>query len=190
MLTINNCYDVVGQIETGIMGFALRMLSKASHHVWFDRSDRKDRSKVLRLLKDRINDSGLFPILLFPEGVCVNNTSVLQFKKGVFEIATVVHPIAIRYDFRFSDPFWGNRNVYLYCLKLLTSWCLVCDVRYLPPMTRLPEESAIEFANRVKAEIAKAGGMKDVPLDGYIKNNPIKKELVIQQQQREFARHL
>ena len=26
------------------------------------------------------------PILIFPEGTCINNTSVMQFKKGSFEV--------------------------------------------------------------------------------------------------------
>lgn len=189
MLTIDNCYDVIGQRETGLLRLAQKVLCKASKYIWFERTERKDRSEVVKLMKDRINDTSLFPVLLFPEGVCVNNTSVLQFKKGVFEIATVVHPIAIRYDSRFSDPYWETKQVYMYFMGLMTSWSLVCDVWYLPPMTRLPEESGIEFANRVKAEIARVGGLVDLPWDGNIKHKPIKKEQVVLQQ-KEFARHI
>ena len=36
------------------------------------------------------------------------------------------------------------------------------DVWYLPPMTRNPEEEAVTFANRVKAEIARQGGLVDL----------------------------
>ena len=39
---------------------------------------------------------------------------------------------------------------------------LVCDVWYLPPMTRMENEDAIGFANRVKAEIARQGGLVDL----------------------------
>ncbi len=45
---------------------------------------------------------------------------------------------------------------------MMSSWALVCDVWYLPPMHRRPEESAIDFANRVKATIAKQGGLVDL----------------------------
>jgi glycerol-3-phosphate O-acyltransferase 3/4 len=33
----------------------------------------------------------------------------------------------------------------------MSSWAIVCDVWYLPPMTRKPEESAVDFANRVSS---------------------------------------
>ena len=39
---------------------------------------------------------------------------------------------------------------------------VVCDVWYLPPMTRMENEDAVKFANRVKAEIARQGGLVDL----------------------------
>ena len=49
-----------------------------------------------------------------------------------------------------------------YIYLMMTSWAIVCDVWYLPPMTKKPEEDAITFANRVKAEIARQGGLVDL----------------------------
>ena len=45
---------------------------------------------------------------------------------------------------------------------MMTSWAIVCDVWYLPPMNKKPDEDAITFANRVKAEIARQGGLVDL----------------------------
>lgn len=45
---------------------------------------------------------------------------------------------------------------------MMTSWAIVCDVWYLPPMSKKEKETSIEFANRVKAEIAKQGGLVDL----------------------------
>ena len=45
---------------------------------------------------------------------------------------------------------------------MMTSWAIVCDVWYLPPMKRQTDEDAITFANRVKAEIASQGGLVDL----------------------------
>ncbi|KAK4297808.1 hypothetical protein Pmani_029797 [Petrolisthes manimaculis] len=112
LLTIQGCYDIVGQNHGGLMGLVLQMLSKCSQHIWFERTNPEDRNRVVKLMKDRIHNSDLPPILLFPEGVCVNNTSVLQFKKGVFEFATTVHPIAIRYDGRFANAYWGSVSIF------------------------------------------------------------------------------
>ena len=45
---------------------------------------------------------------------------------------------------------------------MMTSWAIVCDVWYLPPMMRREGEDAVNFANRVKAEIARKGGLVDL----------------------------
>ena len=49
-----------------------------------------------------------------------------------------------------------------YIYMMMTSWAIVCDVWYLPPMMRGEDEDAIQFANRVKAEIARQGGLVDL----------------------------
>lgn len=52
---------------------------------------------------------------------------------------------------------------------LMTSWAIVCDVYYLEPSTIGEDETAIEFAARIKADICKKGGLVDLPWDGMIK---------------------
>ena len=47
-------------------------------------------------------------------------------------------------------------------MMLLTSWAIVADVWYLPPVTQQEGESSISFANRVKSEIARQGGLVDL----------------------------
>ena len=49
---------------------------------------------------------------------------------------------------------------------LLTSWAIVADVWYLPPVTQQEGESSIAYANRVKSEIARQGGLVD--LEWYV----------------------
>ena len=96
------------------------------------------------------------PILIFPEGrylfhcchltklsfrhagTCINNTSVMQFKKGSFEVGGTVYPVAIKYDAKFGDAFWNSskHSMTTYLLMMMTSWAIVCDVWYLPPMQK------------------------------------------------------
>lgn len=71
----------------------------------------------------------------------------------------------------------------------MTSWAIVCDVWYLPPMYRQEGESAIDFANRVKSVIAKQGGLIDLVWDGQLKRMKPKKEWR-EIQQVEFANRL
>ena len=48
-------------------------------------------------MHEHLSDERNLPIVIFPEGTCINNTSVMQFKKGAFEIENAtVYPVAIR----------------------------------------------------------------------------------------------
>jgi len=51
----------------------------------------------------------------------------------------------------------------------MTGWAVVCDVWFLEPQTIREGESSEDFANRVKAMIAKKAGLINVPWDGYLK---------------------
>jgi glycerol-3-phosphate O-acyltransferase 3/4 len=51
----------------------------------------------------------------------------------------------------------------------MTAWCVVCDVRFLDPVSIREGESAVDFANRVQDLVAKCAGMTAVPYDGYLK---------------------
>ena len=78
-------------------------------------------------------------------GTCINNTSVMQFKKGSFEVGGTVYPVAIKYDAKFGDAFWNSskHSMTTYLLMMMTSWAIVCDVWYLPPM----QKQEVEFAH-------------------------------------------
>lgn len=96
-----------------------------------------------------------------------------------------------RYDPRFGDAFWNSSKYSMmqYLYMMMTSWAIVCDVWYLPPMYRQEGESAIDFANRVKGVIAKQGGLVDLVWDGQLKRMKPKKEWR-EIQQIEFANRL
>jgi len=191
ILHCDNAYALIGQRHGGFLGIIQRALARASSHIWFERSEVKDRETVARRLKEHVDDPDKLPILIFPEGTCINNTSVMQFKKGSFEVGSVIYPVAIKYDPRFTDAFWDSsrHSMIQYLYMMMSSWSLVCDVWYLPPMTRSEDESAINFANRVKAVIAKQGGLIDLAWDGQLKRMKAKKEWK-QKQQEEFSKRL
>jgi len=142
-------------------------------------------------LRNHVEDPNKPPILIFPEGTCINNTSVMQFKKGTFEVGGIIYPVAIKYDPRFGDAFWNSSkySMVMYLYMMMTSWAIVCDVWYLPPMTKREDESSIDFANRVKGEIARQGGLVDLVWDGGLKRSAPKKEWK-EQYQQEFSRRL
>ncbi|XP_037088310.1 glycerol-3-phosphate acyltransferase 3-like isoform X2 [Pollicipes pollicipes] len=191
VLNCDQAYSLIGQRHSGFLGLLQRALTRASSHIWFERGEVKDRSAVTRRLKEHVDDPHKLPILIFPEGTCINNTSVMQFKKGSFEVGGTIYPVAIRYDHRFGDAFWDSSQYSMlhYLYMMMTSWAIVCDVWYLPPTSRQPSETAIDFANRVKASIASAGGLVDLMWDGQLKRMSVKKEWREKQQQH-FTRRM
>ncbi|KAM9043329.1 glycerol-3-phosphate acyltransferase 4 [Balaenoptera ricei] len=184
ILASDGYYAMVGQVHGGLMGVIQRAMVKACPHVWFERSEVKDRHLVAKRLTEHVQDKSKLPILIFPEGTCINNTSVMMFKKGSFEIGATVYPVAIKYDPQFGDAFWNSSKygMVTYLLRMMTSWAIVCSVWYLPPMTREAEEDAVQFANRVKSAIARQGGLVDLLWDGGLKREKVKDTFKEEQQ--------
>merc|ERR1712156_532188 len=191
VLSCDRSYALVGQMHGGAFGIILRALGRASSHIWFDRSEIRDRLLVAKRLKDHVEDPNKLPILIFPEGTCINNTSVMQFKKGSFEVGGTIYPVAIKYDAKFGDAFWNSskNSMTTYLLMMMTSWAIVCDVWYLPPMKKEETEDAVDFANRVKRKIAMAGGLVDLVWDGNLKRQAVKSEWR-ESQQEQFSRRI
>jgi len=177
---------LVGQAHGGFLGVIQRAQNRSTHNIWFDRSEANDRAAVSRRLREHVEDNTKLPILIFPEGTCINNTSIMMFKKGSFEVGGTIYPAAIKYDVRLGDAFWNSsKQSYLqYLLMLMTSWATVADVYYLPPMTRREGENAIDFAARVKHAIAEAGGLVELEWDGMLKRTMVKKDLLDKQRER------
>ncbi|XP_037947654.1 glycerol-3-phosphate acyltransferase 3 isoform X1 [Teleopsis dalmanni] len=191
VLSTDCTFSLIGQRHGGFLGIMQRALARASPHIWFERGEAKDRHAVAERLRQHVSDPSNPPILIFPEGTCINNTSVMQFKKGSFEVGGVIYPVAIKYDPRFGDAFWNSSKYSMiqYLYMMMTSWAIVCDVWYLPPMYRQEGESAVDFANRVKSVIAKQGGLVDLVWDGQLKRMKPKKEWK-EMQQIEFTKRL
>ncbi|XP_064556012.1 glycerol-3-phosphate acyltransferase 3 [Drosophila montana] len=170
-------YSLTGQRHDGILGVIQRALQRASPHLWFERQAHGEREALGLVLRLHAAGRGKPPILLFPEGTCINNTAVMQFKKGSFAICNVVYPVAVRYDRRYGDAFWDSTRCSMlrYILMVISSWSIICDVWYMPALKRRSTETAIEFSNRVKAAIAAQAGLEDLPWDGNLKRwNPVR----------------
>ncbi|KAJ8970806.1 hypothetical protein NQ314_001019 [Rhamnusium bicolor] len=157
ILMCDNCYSLIGQRHGGFLGLLQRALARASPHIWFERSEVRDRHAVARS----------------------------------FEVGSIIYPVAIKYDPRFGDAFWNSNRYSMlqYLYMMMTSWAIVCDVWYLPPMHQNEGETAIDFANRVKSVVAKQGGLVDLVWDGQLKRVKAKKEWR-ERQQEEFSKRL
>ena len=188
ILSTDNSFSMIGQKHGGFFGMVQRTLSHTANHIWFERSEAKDRHMVAEKMREHIQAHHNLPILIFPEGTCVNNTSVMMFKKGCFEITEApIYPVAIKYDNRFGDAFWNSskHDLFQYLILMMTSWAIVVDVYYLPSMKIEDHETSVDFARRVKAVIAKQGGFVDLEWDGGLKR-ALPKANFREEKQREF----
>jgi len=165
-------YAIVGQQHKGGVGAIQNYILKCMGCLWFERSDIKDRQSVGIKIKEHIQNPNHNPLLIFPEGTCVNNRYCVMFKKGAFDLGATIYPIAIKYNKDFCNPFWNSRkeSFWRHLFNLMTSWAVVCDVYYLEPQTKAPDETAVQFANRVKEMIAAKAELTCVPWDGYLKH--------------------
>ncbi|XP_021903758.1 glycerol-3-phosphate acyltransferase 3 isoform X1 [Carica papaya] len=164
-------FAVIMQKHPGWVGLLQSTILESVGCIWFNRSEAKDREIVAKKLRDHVQGADNNPLLIFPEGTCVNNHYTVMFKKGAFELGCTVCPIAIKYNKIFVDAFWNSRkqSFTMHLLQLMTSWAVVCDVWYLEPQNLKPGETAIEFAERVRDIISVRAGLKKVPWDGYLK---------------------
>ncbi|CAF0782605.1 unnamed protein product [Adineta steineri] len=188
ILSTDNGFSMIGQKHGGFFGIVQKTLSQTANHIWFERSEAKDRHMVAQKMREHIKNETNLPILIFPEGTCINNTSVMMFKKGCFEISEApIYPVAIKYDNRFGDAFWNSSKHELvqYLILMMTSWAIVVDVYYLPPMKIEKNELSMDFARRVKAAIAKQGGFVDLEWDGGLKRSLPKADFR-EEEQRKF----
>eukprot|EP01134_Creolimax_fragrantissima_P004022 CFRG4022T1 len=171
LLLNDRIVSLIGQEHGGTLGFFQKHVLNCMNNLWFDRLDNKDRGSMSRRIKEHIMDPESPPLLLFPEGTCVNNEFAVMFKRGAFDLDATIIPVAIKYNRLFGDAFWNSKlhSFPRYCFRLWTSWCVVADVWYLEPQTKRPNETSIEFASRVKEMICAQAGLTSVPWDGYLK---------------------
>jgi len=171
LLLKNQPLSLTGQKQSGLIGFFQNYVLDVMENMWFDRLASKDRSYVAKRIKEHVADISKPPLLVFPEGTCVNNEHIVMFKRGAFQLGSSIVPVAIKYNKIFVDGYWNSRKeTFQYHLfRLMTAWALVVNVKYLDPQTKRQGETATAFATRVKAMIAKEANLNSVPWDGYLK---------------------
>jgi|MDSW01.3.fsa_nt_gb glycerol-3-phosphate O-acyltransferase 3/4 len=171
ILTSVSPFSSIAQQNKGWVGLIQNTAMDAIDCIRFNRTESKDREMVQRRLREHVADSDRLPLLIFPEGTCVNNEYCVMFKRGAFDLGCKVCPIAIKYNKIFAETFWHSRRQSFtqHLMSLMTSWAVVADVWYLEPQEQREGEDGIQFANRVREMICAQAGIKPVPWDGMLK---------------------
>lgn len=188
-------HGVVAQHHGGLFGIFMKYILELYGSVSFNRHEQKDRIKVAERILKHVNDPNQFaPLLIFPEGTCVNNESTVLFHKGVFELDCTICPVGIKYNKKLLDPYWNTREQTFsqHVVYLMTRWMMMVDVYWLAPQKRLENESAIEFADRAKSMISQVAGLKNRSWNGYLKNvmRALDRERLQKSSQSKYAGYL
>ncbi|MCL7047078.1 hypothetical protein MKW94_027598, partial [Papaver nudicaule] len=77
-------FAVIMQKHPGWVGLLQSTILESVGCIWFNRSEAKDREILARKLREHIQEADNNPLLIFPEGTCVNNHYTVMFKKNVF----------------------------------------------------------------------------------------------------------
>ena len=76
----------------------------------FERSEKNDRAILAKKMIDHVQQPSRSPLLIFPEGTCVNNEYTVLFHKGAFDLGVSVVPVAIKYDKASADAYWHTKT--------------------------------------------------------------------------------
>eukprot|EP00873_Tetraselmis_striata_P001570 jgi/Tetstr1/421834/TSEL_012735.t1 len=171
MLAAHSPFSVIMQLHPGWVGMLQKYALDPQGCLYFNRTEAGDRKVVAERMKAHVRDPHKPPLLIFPEGTCVNNEYCVMFKRGAFDLGATVCPVAIKYNKIFVDAFWNSKaqSITSHLVGLMLSWALVCDVYFLEPQDQREGETSAEFAARVQAMIARKAGLRVVPWDGYLK---------------------
>ncbi|KAJ7539338.1 hypothetical protein O6H91_11G087600 [Diphasiastrum complanatum] len=110
ILEQTTAFACIMQKHPGWVGWLQTLPLDSLGCIMFNRNEAQDRLLVAKKLREHVENPESNPLLIFPEGTCVNNEYVVMFKKGAFELGCTVYPIAMKYNKIFVDAFWNSRK--------------------------------------------------------------------------------
>ncbi|KAI7854187.1 hypothetical protein BDC45DRAFT_535631 [Circinella umbellata] len=161
----------------GALGFLQNNGLNFLHSMTFDRSNTDERRDLAGRLRKHVMNPTTWPnpMIIFPEGTCVNNKYTIRFQKGAFELGVKICPVGIKYDRYWGDPYWDTRKGFLYYgFYRMTRWITPVDIVYCTPQSSNIGEDAVEYGERIKAVISHAIGLKSEDFNGMAKRDLLK----------------
>ncbi|KAL6122792.1 agpat9 [Nucleospora cyclopteri] len=164
-------HAVISENHGGLFGFLFNFIIRRNGSICFSRSDRRDRKMVKEKIYEHLKKKAA-PMLVFPEGTCVNNKYSVLFQKSSFEMNVKVVPVAIKYKKVLTNPYWNRRrkNFAYHLFYLLTRWRTDVEVFWMAPSKLLQGENPIGFSHRIKKLISEKANLINSPWNGYFKS--------------------
>eukprot|EP00755_Sulcionema_specki_P005583 Sspe_Gene.33140::Locus_16209_Transcript_1_1_Confidence_1.000_Length_1528::g.33140::m.33140 len=137
----------------------LGYLFHAAQCIFVDRRDPASRKKVMEAMQQRAREDGWHsPLIVFPEGTCVNQEALISFRPGAFAVSVPVQPVAIKYGCKRFDVSWVYGTSPLTWVVMLTQWSIPVSVDFLDVMYPVEGEGAMRFGERVRGSMQAALG--------------------------------
>lgn len=111
-------FAVIMQKHGGWVGWMQSVVLASLGCIHFNRGEAADRANVAARIKRHVHDPHANPLLIFPEGTCVNNEYCVMFKKGAFELGVTVCPIAIKARRRAHKHSLAHHTPFSYLTRL------------------------------------------------------------------------
>ncbi|KAI9025901.1 hypothetical protein CLU79DRAFT_743665 [Phycomyces nitens] len=162
----------------GALGFLQNYGLNFLHSMTFDRSNLEERKHLSERLKKHVMNPDTWPnpMVIFPEGTCVNNQYAIRFQKGAFQLGVKVCPVGIKYDRVWGDPYWDTRKGFLYYgFYRMTRWITPVKVVYASPQDPLDNEDPTDYGERVRKTIVDSIGLKIEDFNGMAKRDLLDK---------------
>ncbi|KAL6070200.1 Lysophospholipid acyltransferase LPEAT2 [Balamuthia mandrillaris] len=116
---------------------------------------------IARQEQQKDGQTGVPPLLIFPEGTTTNGRYLIHFHKGAFAGGYPIQPVFTRFPFRRWSPTWESIPFYLHLFQLLTQFYIPVEVTFLPAYYPSFDELADPqlYADNVQQYMAKKMGV-------------------------------
>ncbi|KAJ3066609.1 1-acylglycerol-3-phosphate O-acyltransferase 6 (lysophosphatidic acid acyltransferase, zeta), partial [Podochytrium sp. JEL0797] len=88
-------HATIAQKHGGLLGMFEHSVLVLNGSLMFNRNEKNDRHLISSKMRKHVHTTTNVPLLIFPEGTCVNNEYTVLFQKGAFELDAAVVPCAI-----------------------------------------------------------------------------------------------
>ncbi|KAL0205519.1 hypothetical protein P9112_000826 [Eukaryota sp. TZLM1-RC] len=143
-------------------------IAKSANCLFVNRSDPNSRQLISSSMNERMSDESKSSLLIFPQGCTSDSSHITQFQLGAFRPAKPVQPVVLCYEYKRGNPSWDTAHFLYVFWRCACQFYNKVSVLYLPLYHPSEEEQANPrlFADNVRHEMAKAGGLRAVE-SGY-----------------------
>eukprot|EP00754_Rhynchopus_humris_P034754 Rhum_TRINITY_DN161_c0_g1::Rhum_TRINITY_DN161_c0_g1_i1::g.463::m.463/K13510/LPCAT1_2; lysophosphatidylcholine acyltransferase / lyso-PAF acetyltransferase len=133
-------------------------ISHATQAIVVDRTDPESRQNVVQQIIARAADPERWPhpVIIFPEGTCTSQCSLIQFQQGAFTAKVPVQPVALEYGHANHDLSWAFGATLWTWLVMLSQWVIPVRITFcsvVQPAADTGDRTAIVAAEEARSRI-------------------------------------